>query len=126
MGTHLDSSFIIVIDGAGHNVGRRVGLRGAVVMRLLGGVLLGGDGGEGRPGGAEHGEVSRVGVGVKSGRGVQQRVAGGEEGGAPQLRGPPQLVNVILELLQLLEVGGLQGGRVQEGGTGGSWKKKIT
>ena len=33
-------------------------------------------------------------------------------------------MNVILELLQLLEVGGLQGGRVQEGGTGGSSKQK--
>ena len=81
MSTHLDSSFIIVIDGAGHNVGRRIGFRGAVVMRLLGGVLLGGDGGEGGPGGAEHREVASVGVGVKSGRGVKQRVARGEEWG---------------------------------------------
>ena len=110
MGTHLDSSFIIVIDGAGHNVGRRVGFRGAVVMRLFGGVLLGGDGGEGRPGGAEHGEVSRVGVGVKSGRGVKQRVAGGEEGGGSQLCAPSQLVNVTLKLLKLLKVSRLKGG----------------
>ena len=79
-------------------------------MRLLRGILLSGDGGEGRPGGAKHGEVSRVGVGVKSGRGVQQRVAGREEGGGSQLCAPPQLVNVTLKLLKLLEVSRLKGG----------------
>ena len=110
MSTHLDSSFIIVIDGAGHNVGRRIGFRGAVVMRLLGGVLLGGDGGEGGPGGAEHREVASVGVGVKSRRGVKQRVAWREEWGGSELCTPPQLVNVTLKLLKLLKVSGLKGG----------------
>ena len=126
MSTHLDSSFIIVIDRAGHNVGGGVGLRDALmVMRLLGGVLLHVvDGGEGGAGGAEHGEVAGVGVGVKGGRGVEEGIAGGEEGGGPQLCAPPQLVNVILKLLQLLKVRGLKGGGVKEGGAGGSWKQK--
>ena len=67
--THLDSSFIIVIDRAGHNVGGRVGFRDVVVVRRLLGVLLdvshGGKGGAGRP---EHGEVAGVGVGMEGGR----------------------------------------------------------
>ncbi len=55
---------------------------------------------------------------------MEEGVTGGEEGGGPQLGAPPQLVNVILKLLQLLKVRGLQGGGVKEGGAGGSWKQK--
>lgn len=51
---------------------------------------------------------------------MKQRVAGGEEGGGSQLCASPQLVNVTLKLLKLLEVSRLKGGGVKEGGTGGS------
>ena len=61
---------------------------------------------------------------MEGGGGVEQGVAGGEEGGGAELGTPPQLVNVILKLLKLLKVRGLKGGGVKEGGTGGSWKKK--
>ena len=57
---------------------------------------------------------------------MKQGVARREEGGGSELCTPPQLVNVTLKLLKLLKVSGLKGGRVKEGGTGGSWKKKIT
>ena len=126
MGTHLDSSFIIVIDRAGHDVGGGVGLRDALmVLGLLGrGLLHVVDGCEGGAGGSEHGEVAGVGVGVEGGRGVEQGVTGRQEGRGPQLGAPPQLVNVILKLLQLLKVSGLKGSRVKEGGAGGSWKNK--
>ena len=120
--THLDSSFIIVIDRAGHNVGGGVGFRGvAVVVRRLLGVLLDvGHGGEGRTGRPEHGEVAGVGVGMKGGGRVEQRVCWGKGKRGSQLRTSSQLVNVILKLLKLLKVRGLKGGRVKEGGTGGS------
>ena len=119
--THLDSSFIIVIDRAGHNVGGRVGFRDVIVMgRLLGVFLDVGHGGEGRPGGPEHGEVSGVGVGMEGGGRVEQGIGWGKRKGGSQFRTSSQLVNVILKLLKLLKVSGLKGGGVKEGGTGGS------
>ena len=120
--THLDSSFIIVIDRAGHDVGGGVGFRdvAVVVRRLLGVVLDVGHGGEGRAGGPEHREVAGVGVGMEGGGGMEQRVCRRKGKGGSQLRTSSQLVNVILKLLKLLKVSGLKGGRVKEGGTGGS------
>ena len=91
MGTHLDSSFIIVIDRAGNDVGGRVGLRDALmVLRLLGrGLLHVVDGCEGGAGGSEHGEVAGVGVGVEGGGGVSGReVCPAESGGGIWGLGP--------------------------------------
>ena len=97
-----------------------------MVRRLLRrGVLLDvGHGGEGRAGGPEHGEVAGVGVGVKGGGGVEKGICGRKGKGGSQFRTSSQLVNVILKLLKLLKVSGLKGGRVKEGGTGGSWKRE--
>ena len=44
---------------------------------------------------------------MKGGRGVEQGVAGRQEGRAAQLSRASQLVDVVLELLELLEVGRL-------------------
>ena len=98
LGTHLDPCLVVVIDRAGHHVGPGVGLGPA--QDLLG-VLA--DGGEGRAGGPEDGEVSGL-LGVEGGGGVEEGVLGREEWRGPELCRPPQLVDVILELLQLLQV----------------------
>lgn len=79
LGTHLDPCLVVVIDRAGHHVGPGVGLRPA--LDLLG-VLA--DGGEGRAGGPEDGEVPGL-LGVEGGGGVEEGVAGGEEGRGPEL-----------------------------------------
>ena len=126
--THLDAGLVVVIDGAGHHVGGGLGLGG--VVRVLG-VLA--HGGEGRARGPEHREVSRglacrveAGRGARGRRGRQQRAARRQEGrghGArrgAQLRGPPQLVDVVLQLLQLLQVRGLQCCRVKQRGARGA------
>ena len=58
---------------------------------------------EGGAGGSEDREVSSL-LGVEGGGGVEEGVLGREEWRGPQLCRPPQLVDVILELLQLLQV----------------------
>ena len=51
---------------------------------------------------------------------MEQGICWGKGKGGSQFRTSSQLVNVILKLLKLLKVSGLKGGRVKEGGTGGS------
>ena len=117
--THLDASLVIIVDGAGHHVGPGVRLQHRLALL---GVFA--DWSEGGAGGAEDWEVAGL-LRVEAGGGVEERVAGREEGGWPELCRPPQLVDVILQLLQLLQVSGLQGSGVQQGRAGSAWNGNI-
>ena len=121
--SHLDCRLIVVFHRAGHHIGRRLWLGGGMGRRMSsqrrhrrlfptagrhrrGGGFFGSDRRKRRPGGAKDGEVAGLG-GVQGGGGVEEGVLRWEEGGAAQLR---TAHDVVLELLQLLQVGGLQRG----------------
>ena len=108
---YLDMGLVIIINGAGDNIWWW--LRFGSVESLLA-VFV--DGCEGWTWGAEHREVSWTsssGALVDGGGGVEQGVARRQEGRAPHLCGPPQLVNMVLQLLQLLKMSWLQCCRVK-------------
>ena len=75
LGTHLDPCLVVVIDRAGHHVGPGVRLQHRLALL---GVFA--DWSEGGAGGAEDWEVAGL-LRVEAGGGVEERVAGREEGG---------------------------------------------
>ena len=82
---HLDCSLVIVVHGGGDHVGTALWLRGHLPLLLLGVLSRPRRRAEGRSGGAEDGEVSRL-LRVQGRGGVKKGVLWGEEGGGSELR----------------------------------------
>ena len=115
---HLDCSLVIVVHGGGDHVGTALWLRGHLPLLLLRVLPRPRRRAEGRSGGAEDGEVSRL-LRVQGRGGVKKGVLRGEEWGGSELRAAH---DVRLQLLQLLQVSGLES-RVEEGGGGCTWEQ---